>query len=100
MYQSLKIAWLFYRFTRISNSVITAMCMVIIATNGCTTVSALFWFKLGVFCLFAAHTEQSKKGEMYFFRNMGYARWPLWGAALLMDLTIFSIALTILAYVL
>ncbi len=93
MAKKLRLIFNFYRSFAFPSTLITMACIGIVYTNGLSTITALFWFKIATMALMIYYFNSYKRHEFYYYKNLGVSRLQLWIPSLLFD---FSLFLTVL----
>jgi len=95
MAKKLRLIFHFYRSFAFPSTLLTAACVIIVYTNGLSTITALFWFKIATLALMVYYFSSYKRHELYYYKNLGVSRLQLWIPSLLFDFLLF-LALIIL----
>lgn len=95
--RTLRLILSFYRSFAFLSMILTSACILIVYTNGISTFTVLFWFKIATLGLTFYSVNNYKKRELYYYKNLGISKWMLWIPTLTFDLILF-IALTILIH--
>ena len=81
----------FYKTFIVASILITLICVSIVHTYGIATFTALFWFKIITLGIIVYHTNNYKKNEFYYYKNLGVSKLLLWIPSLLFDFVLFLV---------
>lgn len=84
----LKLCFTFYRSFGIFSLVITLICASFFYREGVSVYLPLFWFKLGTMALVYFYMKEYKKGEFYYYKNLGVDKQKLWLFSFVLDVSI------------
>jgi hypothetical protein len=63
--------------------------MSIIYANGVSTITVLFWFKIGTLAMIYSAISSYKRKEFYYYKNLGVSKLTLWVPTLSFDFILF-----------
>ncbi|MES2515133.1 MAG: hypothetical protein V4580_13360 [Bacteroidota bacterium] len=93
--KTLKLALTFYRGFFFASLCLTLTCIALYKLFNVITFMLLvmFWFKIATYVLTFFHIKQAKRKEFYYYQALGVSKTTLWVISLLLDFTIFVIAM-------
>lgn len=79
----------FYRSFLLVSLFINLCCIRIFLSNGMSSFSTLFWFKITTLGITGYYIHSFKSKEYYYYLNLGLSKSSLWTTTLLFDLFLF-----------
>lgn len=90
----------FYKSFALLSFLITFVCFFIMnqyGKNGIYIIQVLFWFKIFTLGILVLFTNNYKRNEFYYYKNLGVSKLTLWLPILIFDFLFFLIPLITLA---
>ena len=97
---TLTVLFLFFRnFIWITTSITVFECYLLAVSGDVRVVLTLLWTKLAANAVIGLLFLMLQGNRMFFFHNLGYSRFQLFGSALLFDLAIWTSLVTTTALI-